>query len=61
MTDRDANRAAMPETAEKLDELRAVFGKPAWFRVEEAGRVVEWGKRTVNGTAYPIVIEQKRG
>lgn len=43
MTARERNRAAMPATAAIVDELRAVFGPPAYGHFAEAGRTITWG------------------
>lgn len=45
MNARERNRRDMPETARILDELRAIFGQPAYLLVYENGRVVEHGTR----------------
>lgn len=45
MTERARNRRAMPETAAKMDELRAAFGRPDYLIAYEAGRKVEHGTR----------------
>lgn len=46
---RQRNRDRMPETAKFLDEFRAHFGVPAWFRFTENGLVVEWGTKLPEG------------
>lgn len=43
--DKVRNRLQMPETAARLDDLRAYFGKPDYIRVWEGDRVVERGVR----------------
>lgn len=49
MNQRDRNRAAMPATAAIVDELRAVFGPPAYGRFTEAGRTITLGAPSYTG------------
>lgn len=51
----------MPGTAAIWDEIVGVFGKPDWLRMEEGGRVVEYGKRTVTGVAVQASATGKQG
>jgi len=52
----------MPGTAAWWDGwLLPNFGKPDWLRMEEGGRVVEYGKRTVTGVAVTASASCKPG
>jgi hypothetical protein len=42
---RAQRRLEMPQSAAIVDELTALFGPLPYGRLEEAGRVVEWGRR----------------
>ena len=51
---REATRALMPESAAIVDALRAAGISPAWLRLKENGKTVEWGRRTEDREVPPI-------
>ena len=51
---RERNRAAMPESAALVDALRAAGISPAWLRLSENGKTVEWGRHVPDREVPPI-------
>lgn len=51
---REERRKAMPITAAFIDEMRALFGEPAYIKAEENACAIEWGVKEEGIAVYPV-------